>query len=56
MGWNDRPYPLLPLGDSQPYTYTRPYDYSHPIGRLEERESYPFATRLIGRPHLAYLR
>jgi hypothetical protein len=59
MGWNDRPYPLLPLGDSQPYTYTRPYDYSHPtsaLGRLEEREGHPFAARLISRTHLADLR
>ena len=59
MGWNDRPYPLLPLSDSQSFANARPFDFPEPtnaLGRLEERESYPFATRLIGRPHLAYLR
>ena len=57
MGWNDRPYPLLPLSDSQSFANAiTNTEHLSVAFALQERESYPFATRLIGRPHLAYLR
>ena len=61
MGWNDRPYPLLPLGDSQSFaitdTITDTFTEHYPVAfALQERESYPFAARLISRAHLAHLR
>ena len=63
MGWNDRPYPLLPLGDSQPFadtdtdTDTNSDTNTNSVAfALQEREGHPFAARLISRTHLADLR
>ena len=57
MGWNDRPYPLLPLSDSQSFANAiTNTEYLSVAFALQERESYPFTARLISRTHLADLR
>ena len=57
MGRNDRPYPLLPLSDSQSFANAITNTEHLPVAfALQERESYPFAARLISRTHLADLR
>ena len=63
VGRNDRPYPLLSLRDSQSFanaitdTFTDTITEHYPVAfALQERESYPFAARLISRTNFANLR